>query len=293
MAATGFAFLVDGSEGLAGVKSVVGGNVRGQVRRDASVPGLRPRKRVETLTYEPFAVQVGLDGTGGLLKWLSDSLEHGSVLKGGEVHTTDDEYRSLTVRQFFSGVIREAEIPACDANSEEVNHISLKIEPQGLRLQVGRREKLEVAEEKKPWIAANFRVGVDGLPSQRVLKVDPLVWKQSSPVQSRSVAPEIDSPGNAVVDVPNVRMTISMSDVDPWLNWVNEFLMSGNVGVPQERTGQIDLLAPDQQEVLAQVDLLGLGPVSLDVGELSASPEAQYKFTVEMYCQDMRFQSFV
>ncbi len=292
MAATGFAFLVDGSEGLAGVKSVVGGNVRGQVRTDASVPELRPRKRVETLTYEPFVVQVGLDGTGGLLTWLSDSFEHGSVLKGGEVHTTDDEYRSLTVRQFFSGVIREAEIPACDANSEEVNHISLKIEPQGLRLQVGRREKLEVSEGKKQWIASNFRVSVDELPSQRVLKVDPLVWKQSpSPVQSRSVAPELGSPGNAVVDVPNVRMTISMSDVDPWLNWVNKFLISGNVGT--EKSGQIDLLAPDQQQVLAQVDLRGLGPVSLDVGELSASSEGQYKFTVEMYCQDMRFQSFV
>lgn len=290
-ARTRFAVLVDGSKGFGSVNSVSGGTIRGQLATGALGSGMPQRKRISAIAYDDFVVEVGLDGAKGLLDWISTSFAGGGMSRTGEMHTTDVDYQSTSVREFFSAVITEVTVPTCDAASNEVNYLTVKIKPAGLRYRLGEGGQINVPtpNPKKKWVSSNFRVELGGLSTDHIHKIDSFTWKQNV-IKTDKEPLQIPSVGDtSPVEVPNVRLTISMADIDPWMAWFQSFVIEGNSAESNEMNGSIGFLSPDLQHTLGSVGLSHVGPVSLGMPGAEANADQVALFTVELYCQDMQF----
>ena len=95
------------------------------------------------------------------------------------------------------------------------------------------------------------------------------------------------------LELPNLKLTISMADLDPWQEWFEDFVINGKCSDADELSGRITLLAPDLQEELCRVDLGGVGIVALQMGAAEAHHEDVARFTVELYVESMAFEQTV
>jgi len=81
-----------------------------------------------------------------------------------------------------------------------------------------------------------------------VQKVDPFAWRR---------VPEGE---HTAVEVSDLELTISMADLDPWRAWYESDVLEGKVN---RLDGRIELLAVNQTDTLASLDLVEVGIVSL------------------------------
>jgi hypothetical protein len=71
-----------------------------------------------------------------------------------------------------------------------------------------------------------------------------------------------------------------------WAGWHQDFVVDGHNGAANERTGSIQLLAPDLATQLARIDLFGLGIHRLDQeDDVPANQIARY--VADLYCEQM------
>ncbi len=94
----------------------------------------------------------------------------------------------------------------------------------------------------------------------------------------------------AEIEVPDLRVTLSMQDMDAWSDWHRTFVIDGQCDETDELSGSITFLAPDLQEELATIELINVGLISLGMGAQEATKEQASRFTVELYVQEMRFE---
>ena len=119
-------------------------------------------------------------------------------------------------------------------------------------------------------------------------KVDSFTWKQGIIKDEVGLFCE-PTKYPAKVEVPNLKLTISMVDVKRWQNWHRTFVIEGQNREEDEFNGRLEFLAPDLEEVLGSVDLLGVGILSLEDFGQAANKEDAGHFTVELYCEQMKF----
>jgi len=111
------AIFVDGSSGFGVVNSVSGGTIRGELATRVIGPNRILRKQVGSIVYDDFEIEVGLDGGKGILDWIAASFDGGVASRSGEIHDTDFDYYSRSVREFHSSQIVEVTLPASDGQS--------------------------------------------------------------------------------------------------------------------------------------------------------------------------------
>lgn len=110
-----------------------------------------------------------------------------------------------------------------------------------------------------------------------------------SRVESFSWTRTIADDGSEVVELPNITLTISMQDLRPWSDWAQAVLATGDETLI--RGGTITYLAPDLTKELGRVELAGLLPNVLAFDSEEANKEEIARFTVELSCQGLQFES--
>ena len=93
----------------------------------------------------------------------------------------------------------------------------------------------------------------------------------------------------AKVEVPNLKVTISQADIEPWQEWHKSFVIDGKCADEDELSGSITFLAPDLVTELATIELVHVGVMSLEAGGGEANKEEVARFTVELYVEEMKF----
>lgn len=264
--------LVDPDTSFSTLERADGGNVSHRGTLDLERPRLSG-----LVDYEDFVVELGLPGPSGFIAWVSDSVAESVPVRSGEIHVTDKSYRSLLARDFSSAVVTEVTFPRCDASSADSSSLSVTFRPEAIRQRSKGTQLAKVSTAPNMWQAANFLLSVDGLPAERVSRVEAFTWKQT-----------VARDGSADVEVPNIVITVSIVDFQPWEEWFQEGF---NLGVGQElqREGTLRYLGSDLATELGVVQFAGLTPVKLShpIGE--ASKDAITRFEVEMSCKRMRF----
>ena len=286
-----FALIVDGSEPLGFVKSVSGGSIKGELSTHQLGSESVSKKRITTVSYESFTVEVGMGMTNGLFDWIHVSLDKGDVSKSGEFIACDFDYKLVTVREFYAAHISEVTIPELDGSSKAPAYMTVKIDPEGIRYKKGDGSRIqgEFPPASKKWLSSNFRFELDPLPCQRVAKIDSFTWKQG--VIKDEVGQFREATKRpAKVEVPNIKLTISMADLQPWLDWHRTFIIEGLCDEGEELNGKLEFLGPDMEEILATIELLNVGIISLDTAWQEAEKEEVARFTVELYVEEMKFQ---
>ena len=285
-----FGMILDSKEFVGFMKTVSGGNIKGKVA--VYQWGVIQRKHISTISYEPITVEVGMGMSEGFYEWISGSFDGRCVTESGEIHACDFNYRSKSVREFLDAHISEVTIPALDGSSKEPAYMTVELEPERIDYKRGDGGQVQgqgiIASVKKPWLCSNFRFTLGALPCSRVAKIDSFTWKQGV-IKDEVGAFRIATKHPAKVEVPNIKVTISMADVDAWQDWFRTFVIDGKCTDSDELSGAITFLGPDLNEQLAEIELLHVGVISMEISGEEANKEELAQFAVELYVEEMKF----
>lgn len=279
-----FALELDGySCGL--VRSVEGGDAEGEVVVEKTSAGSLTKKHIGNVKYNDFSVQLPL-APSPCTQWVSDLLAGKSTRHSGRVLGYNSTLTQTSAREFGNALITEVTLPALDAASKDAAYMTLKFSPEYVRNKKGDGSKVDSPITKgKPVLTSNFAVTIGKLPAARVKKVEALTIKQTVTTDSvgefRDYAKE---PGK--LEIPNLKVTLSATDVDPWAEWHQSFVVAGKSGDTEELTGTIKFLDPTLKETLFTISFSGLGIFKLSPAPRPSNEDVS-AVTAEMYVESM------
>jgi hypothetical protein len=76
------------------------------------------------------------------------------------------------------------------------------------------------------------------------------------------------------------------SRAETWRTWFETFVLRGNNGNEEEKTGTLTLLSSDLQTSLAQIALYNVGIFGLE-GSWPGDPAPSGRLTAHLYCERM------
>ncbi len=227
----------------ASVSSATGGRVSGRV------------------TVSPLLVELSPGAIEGQLEdWIEKSVKGERRQENVEL-LLDDGSGSAGLRRTFQGAsISKVVFPALNGSSKDPGYIGIEIQPTSASgyEKAGGGAKASGGKSKK-WQLSQFRVEVDGLPTNRVRKVSELTWSRVSAATSTGA----NRTRQAVQgQVSNLTLTIAIQDFDQWNDWFKQLVLEGRSD--RTKSASIELLQANGNDKLATLDLKDVGIISLE-----------------------------
>lgn len=271
--------------------SCSGGYIHGEVVHEKASTPLYLAKRISGLVYDPVTMLLPSQTvkSPALAEWIRSSFERGAVLKSASVVACDTNGTVVNSRDFYDAFISEVTFPALDGNSTSKASILVQLDPDVIRYQKGSGGRVSIAKDGKmgvmaaDFMAANFRFELGNLPCSKVFSVSPLTWKQDMLEPAAADHQFTKRLSASTIAVSNIKVSISLADLDPWWDWFETFLIDGQI--TEEYDGSIELLSNDQTHTLARIDLRNVGIVGLEIDQTQASSGAVSRFTAELYIE--------
>ena len=116
-------------------------------------------------------------------------------------------------------------------------------------------------------------MSLDGLDLDSVARVGPLTLRR---------------PLAAEAEIPDLELTLSEAGSASIADWHRTFVIDGDNGEKDEKSGSIALLDPALRDTLLQVDLSGVGIFALARTAAASGTDAISRITTRMYCEEMR-----
>lgn len=270
------------------LKDVDGGNIKAEVVTTNMGPQ-QAQKQLSTLTFEPFAIAVGLGMGKPLAQWITASLELSHPRKTGSVVLASVDNRAVGYRNFRDALIEAITIPAMDASSKEAGFFTIKFQPEEITYAKGDNAVIKAAVNvrQKQWLSSNFRLRIGNLPCARVSKVDSFTIKQGIRENTVGGVRGGHTKEPTTIEFPNLTITFSAVDAGPWQEWFNDFVILGHNDQGKELQGTLEFLDATTQEILGSIDLSQIGIFSLRMEKQEASVEAIARYVAELYVEKM------
>jgi hypothetical protein len=251
-------------------------------------PDNLPIKHISTVKFEPFTINIGMSMGKGLYDWVKASLDKSHIRKNGYVAAADYNYKAQSYRHFRDALITEITIPACDASSKDTSFFTIKFDAEEITYQAGDDADVKgvVNTKQKKWLTSNFRLRLGDLPCTRVSKIDSFTIKQGT-TQDDVGEMRISTKEPTKLEIPNLKVTFSASDVKPWAKWFEDFVIKGLNGQEAELSGAIEFMDPSIKETLGSVDLFQVGIFSLTEDKGEANKDSVKRWTAELYVERM------
>ncbi len=271
-----------------GVQGYEGGGFNAEVATEKQGPGLPHRKYVVARRFEDFLLETTLnEDVSNMIKknWCGEL-----ILLNGSVVTTDMNFKATYEDVFQEAVLAETIIPACDGASKETALLRLRLKPSFSKIQKADGKLISplAPSRQKAMLKANFRFELGKLPCSRVLTIDSFSVTVNVDTHSR-LDPHPGKMFITGVNFPNLFLTISTADLQPWLNWYEAFVGEGRSNKNDELSGRLVFLAPDRRAELLAIRLENVGIFSLQ--RMLAPTDAVQRFRVGLYCQQMLLDS--
>ena len=273
------------------IKSIEGGDVQAEVIQEPTGPDYFVHKHIGKPKYNDITMQVGFSMTKPIFDWIKASWEGNYQRKKGAITACDHKLQAQSVREFFEALVTETTIPAMDGGSKEPTYMTLKFAPEWIRYKKGDGKKVSgeygsPKGEQKAWLPANFRLEIPGLDCTRVNKVDSFTVKQSAIEDSFGDARDVPKePGK--LEFPNLKITFSEQTIDSWQAWHEDFVIRGNNGQDQEKSGALIFLSSNREKELGRVTFNNLGIFKLSPEKSEANADQIKRVTAELYCERM------
>jgi hypothetical protein len=81
-----------------------------------------------------------------------------------------------------------------------------------------------------------------------------------------------------------------MADIEPFLDWFEDFVVKGDNGPGSEKSGAIVCLSPNLKDELLRIELSQVGIVSIGESKQEANQDSVKRFQVEMYVEEMELK---
>lgn len=271
-------------------KSLEGGGVSAEVI--SVLDGTSPfaHKHIGSPRYEEFSIQFGSAMDRTLFDWIAATWAGKFARKNGSIIAVNQKLEMVSQRDFFNALITETTFPALDAASRNPVYLTLKFAPEYTRnSKASGKVTGAVAKQQKLWLPSNFRLTLGDLDCSKVSKVDAFTIKQALVTERIGDSRDhLREPGR--IEFPNLRITLAESGAQSWLDWFDDFVIKGNNDGAKEKSGSLSLLSPNQQEVLARVNLFNVGIFKLASEKAEANSDQIKRVTAEVYCEQMEFQ---
>lgn len=268
--------------------SVEGGNAFAEIVPEAVGPDGIQRKHPGALRFEDLIVGVPLStDSKPLVAWITESFTKPPSARNGAIVYMDFNMMAVKRLEFAGAMLSEITVPTAEAASKNAASLILRITPQSTSLagSSGKPALAPLGAKQKNVIAGNFRFNIQGFEAacKRIAKVSPLVARRLK----LSAAGEQRLPQSPLGpwDCAPVSIFLPEADAGPFHAWFDKTVVKGN---PEEdRAGLLEWLDPTLTNVLASIQLGGLGIVRYAPEPVKANPENRGLVQVDMYCETL------
>jgi hypothetical protein len=240
-----FAVSIDGKAVPA--QSPTGGYIKADVKTTLPSANGPPQRQISSFGYTNLQVKLGLEVGTPILNWINAALKGNPVTKNGTLIELDDQNRAKSYLDFTTGAISDFVVPGFDASSNAASTFTLEASIGKSTFRPGDNTAVQLPNRLKPFLAGNFRLKIDGLPTARLRSIAPLSFRRTN----HGIVPT-----DLAVTFPNV-------DVGPWRAWADDFIVKGHNGQDKEKQGAIEVMAPNLADVLATLTIKQIGIVEL------------------------------
>ncbi len=280
-----FAFGIDGT--FAGfIKKVSAGST--DLKSDLSAPALDSsvRKHLATISHEPLTIELSMGSGPAMWEWIKASWDQGITPKSAIVRGSGGASVALA-----GAYVQSVTFPGIDDRLDPASALTITLGHKGLTPILTTstpRPAVKESSDAKKWGAASFRLEIDGLPCDRVAKIDSFTWEQ------KSVSLDAQWPGERSAQAPTkIRISVDARDRGAWDSWYQQSKKLG----PQrsERAGgSLKFLGPDLAEELGSISLRRVGILSLEpgAGVTRAESDELTRFSVELYVEELHIDSY-
>jgi len=267
------------------VKSIEGGNMRGEVVTDPSGD-----KHIGRVAVEPIRAQIDNDDfTQFIQQALADPGKSQAV--DGAIVALDYDGKFISRRDFSHAMLTEVSFPEFNAASKDVAAMTIALVPEsasdfkGGGVPTGIKDSAKTQQKK--WMPANFRMKLGQMPTDRVTRIEAIKLTRPSGTNEDALGEKRDyqkaPAGTGNWQVPNIVFYVNAVDALPYWKWAEDSLNKGNGG--NEQTLTIDALDQARKEVLLTLTCSGVGLVSARMEPVAANADALAHVRVEVYAE--------
>jgi phage tail-like protein len=244
-------------------------------------------KHLGAVRYEDITLECGTGMSSQFYQWIKSSLDGKIDRRDGAIVAVDSSNTEQSRTNFFHGLISEIGFPALDAASKDAAKMTLKVSPEFTRSAApgGQLKGVTTGASRKRWAPANFRLEIGSLDCTRVNKIEALTLKQTGADNAVGEVRKAE-PGSLVV--PNLVITMAESHAQDFYNWHEDFVIRGNNGDGQEKSGSLEFLSSDLA-TLFTLKFSNLGIFKIGSESNVAGSESIRRVRAEMYCEQISF----
>lgn len=283
--ATSNVFLTLGKVKCGPVRSVAGGFVSAEVIEEAASGGVI-KKHLSGVQYEPFVVDVGLSMEAPVYDWVTELWKATFTRRSGSLVVADYKLEAKQEREFTDALLTETSFPTLDASSKDAGFMTLKFQPELIKGKSASGKQNGAGTKARQWLRSGFRLQIDNLDCTKVSKIEAFTVKTKLAEEAIGSSRSTEL-GPTSVEFPNLRITLSEVSAKTWFDWLEDFVIKGNNDESAERSGTIQLLAPDGKTEHARIKLIGLGIYRIAVAAAEPRGDKVSRVTAELYCTRM------
>jgi tail tube protein gp19 len=286
-----FALELDGYH-CAYIKSISGGDAEADIATHDHGPLNMQTKQMANFKFNPFKAKVGIAQGGAMNDWIKASFDKQYATKSGAIIAGDFNYKATHRVDFINALITSVGIPALDGSSKEASYIDVEWDCENVLHTPGKGEDIkgDYGVNQKKWSSSMFKFDLAGLTDacKRVSKIDAFTWKQAV-VTDQIGAQRIMTKHPAKITVPDIKITLSAADFEPWRQWSQAWFQDGKCLASDHKDGTITFLSPDMATEIGHIELKQCGLKKVTAPSLEANKEEVSRIVVELFVEEMKF----
>ena len=269
------------------LQSATGGEISAEVVVETVGPDPFPKKHIGQPRYEEFELRVGVGMGQSLYDWIATAWGAKHERRSGAIIEADANLNAKVEHRFVDALLTETTIPPMDAAVKGSAYLTVKFAPESIAFKKASGKVTAPRSKQKQFIASNFRLELAGLDCSKVSKVDAFTVKVTStadPVGTRRRAAREPSG----VEFPNLRVTLAESSAQTWRDWFDDFVVKGNSGDQQEKSGALVFLDPARKTELGRVNFANVGIFALR--RTAGAGDQLPRVVADLYCEKMELK---
>jgi phage tail-like protein len=260
-----------------------GGGVYADVVQEAGGSSL-VHKHITGVRYEEMTVTCGIGMSQAFYDWISNTLSGSPMRKNGAVVALNFNRIPVFRLEFRDALIKGIEFPALSAGSKQAAYMTISISPEVTRRvakDLTNNPGVYVTNLPKGWHVSDFRLKIDGLENdcKYVTSISALKFGQRIAQAEGEKLP-------ASVDLSDLALSLPMNKSLGLQQWFEDFVVKGS---QNEKKGSIQFLTPNLNQAYFELDLVGLGPYSMEVAKV-VNPDTALPTNFRMYFEGMKFR---
>ena len=241
------------------------------------------RKHLGEITYSPIRLSFGSGMGEPLYQWIADWLNGKQGSRGGALVFLDFNYQEQSRLEFDEAFITEFGFPALNASSKDPVRFSLTLQPGVTRSKksAGKGGGLG-SKAVKTLVASNFKLGIDNLVTNKVMRVDAIVVKQAIVRDDMRAVIQLQP-----LEIPDLVFTFPESELAGFVSWFDDSVKAA--GGNSERNGSLQMLGADMISAPFTLTLSNLGVFRIERSRSESAAETIATARVSVYCEQIGF----